>query len=440
MTATMIKLRFPVLLVLATVLVADMGLAGCASPAGSVTILGPWSDKDEEGKQFRHVLDAFEQRYGIHYNYVGTPAASQVLQSGVQKGTPPDIAVLPSPGDLATYRKDLTPLDGILGEDWTTGYSTQWQKLAKAGLDQLYAVPIRANLKGLVWYNVLHPPVLQPRGKLPSSFDELTAVRPGIVDGTPWCMGVSAQYASGWPGTDWIKDILLHQSGTQSYEKWASGELAWTSPEVKKAWQTWGDAVTRPGQLFGGPNAALLTDFGDAAKPMFDDRPGCLMEHQASFMSGFYSGYKGNPQPDSQFTFLDFTNQKGQPHEVAADLAGMFRDTPQARELIRFLISEQAQKKWPDVGAFSASTKVPATAYHNEVGRSIAATLAGTDPLCFDASDLMPATMRGAFYRAVLEYLSTSSPLDTLLGQLEQVHMRLLSDQSQWLNVACRSN
>jgi alpha-glucoside transport system substrate-binding protein len=430
---TMTRSRLPTLLVLPVIIAVIAGLAGCAgsTDAGRVSILGSWSGAEKD--QFHHALDAFTRQTGIQVDYIGSPAVAQVLQSDVQEGTPPDIAVLPSPGDLVRYRAELTPLDDIVGDNWTGGYSPQWQRLAKAGMDKLYAVPVQANVKGLVWFNRAHPP--QP---VPTSFDELMTLSRTVAagGGTPWCIGVSAQSTSGWPGTDWIEDILLHQSGTEVYQQWVAGTLPWTSPQVRQAWTTWGAVVTGPGQVRGGPKAALLTEFGDAARPMFADPPGCMMEHQASFMSGFYAGYDGNPRRDTDFDFfLPFGNAEAQPRAVSADLAGVFNDTPQARALIKFLVSKEAQRQWPAANAFSASTAVQPTEYGDQVARRIAAELTGTAPLCFDGSDLMPATMRGVFNRAVLEYLSDPARLDILLGQLDKIRAELPGDQ--WLTVAC---
>jgi alpha-glucoside transport system substrate-binding protein len=224
------------------------------------------------------------------------------------------------------------------------------------------------------------------------------------------------------------------------YQQWVAGNLPWHSDEVRLAWTTWGDLVTKPGQVLGGPKAALLTDFSDAARPMFAEPPGCLMEHQASFMSGFYGGYNQKLAPDKDFDFFSLPPFKAAaiqdpiPRPVSADLAGVFNDTPQAEALIRFLVSTPAQEKWPAVRAISANKQVPAVEY-DPLDRRIAADLTGSAPLCFDGSDLMPSTMRGAFYRAVLEYLADPGSLDNLLKDLDQVSAGIA--KNQWLHIAC---
>jgi len=63
--------------------------------------------------------------------------------------------------------------------------------------------------KSLVWY---------PKAKfdaagytIPTTWDEMLALSDQIVaDGdTPWCIGIESQAATGWPATDWRKDVML---------------------------------------------------------------------------------------------------------------------------------------------------------------------------------------------------------------------------------------
>jgi alpha-glucoside transport system substrate-binding protein len=68
------------------------------------------------------------------------------------------------------------------------------------------------------------------------------------------------------------------------------------------------------------------------------------------------------------------------------------------------------------------------------VSKNIAVIL-NKGPLCLDAADVMPATMRSAFYRAVLEYLNAPNRLDSLLDELEAVRHGIPT--GEWLNLAC---
>jgi alpha-glucoside transport system substrate-binding protein len=58
--------------------------------------------------------------------------------------------------------------------------------------------------------------------------------------------------------------------------------------------------------------------------------------------------------------------------------------------------------------------------YKNPVSKRIAQLLT-EQPLCLDASDVMPAEMADAFSRAVLEYLGDPGRLDDILQGLDRV-------------------
>ncbi|GAA2888169.1 ABC transporter substrate-binding protein [Streptosporangium fragile] len=416
-----------------------LAVAGCTPLTGNrtVSVLATWTGT--EADDFEKVLDAFSEKTGIRYEYTGTRALDETLQSNLRRGTPPHVAILSSTGDLARYARsgDLVPLGRVLSSARQDEYKRSWLLPLKG---EIYTVPIKVNLKSIIWYNPSRLP-----GPTPRSWEELLTRSRTIADRrqTPWCMGMRDTYSSGWPGTDWIEDILLHQAGPETYRQWAAGTLKWTSPEVENAWKTWGEIVATPGFVHEGPMAALLTDFGDAGRAMFADPPGCFLEHQASFITGVYRAEGGAggapeagrklPEPEKDFDFFPFPSfdrnggdPAGQPVVASADLAGMFNDTPEARELIEFLASEEAQRNWPGRrggGAFSVNRKVPPDAHHpdDRIGRRIAEALGSADAVCLDASDLMAPALRDAFNGAVLEYLHDPKRLRPLLAELDKV-------------------
>ncbi|MFC7111592.1 hypothetical protein ACFQQB_71105 [Nonomuraea rubra] len=118
----------------------------------------------------------------------------------------------------------------------------------------------------------------------------------------------------------------------------------------------------------------------------------------------------------------------------------MFNDTPQARELIRFLATRDAQLIWPSDphrggGAIMANETVDAAAYGDPISRKIAGIVHSDRPMCFDASDAMPPAMRNAFSRAVLEYLNDPGRLTGLLDKLDAIHAGI--PQTAWLDLPC---
>lgn len=431
----MIRIRRRVTALFIAVILTNAVLTACSAPgsAGSVSVLGPWIGEEE--RHFRQVLNTFERETGVQVVYQGTRALHEVLLSNVQKGTLPDIAILFSPGELGQYQHSgmLHRLDDIIAPQ-RDAYSKQWLELQKLGTDNLYGVVVKADLKNIIWFNthVAHP-TIQTWEQLVSFSDTIAK-----TGGTPWCMGMGSTPTSGWPGSDWIENILLHQFGTDVFQQWTSGALPWTSPQVRKAWEDWGRITATTGS-----RSALLTEFGDAGRPMFINPPGCFLDHQPSFIMVNYQTYDGAPKPGIDFDFFGFpgfasqpANAAGETFAVSADMASMFNNTPQARQLIRYLATDKAQEIWPRIGgSFSVNRNVQPNVYPDEVSKRIAQQLTTADTLCFDAADLMPATMRNAFYRAVLEYLNDPAQLDRLLQELDGVRQGIAREE--WLNVPC---
>jgi len=82
-------------------------------------------------------------------------------------------------------------------------YSEDWLKMAQVDGKQV-GIFIKASLKGPIWYN---PPAFNQvsGGTTPKTWNDLMQLSQKIADSgtTPWCIGLEAGAASGWPGTDW---------------------------------------------------------------------------------------------------------------------------------------------------------------------------------------------------------------------------------------------
>ena len=417
------------------------GLTGCGSARDGerVSVLAGWTG--QEGADFRALLARFTQRTGIAVDYVGTRDAGNVLAAGLKSGDPPDLAVVSDPDDLHDYAADgrAIALDDVVGRPaLERDYPAQWLELMRAGTPQVHALVVKATTKSLVWYS---PPALRAAGvPVPRDWDDVTALtaRARAAGIAPWCLGLESTSASGWPGTDWIEDLVLHGSGPTAYSDWARGRLAWTSPELRTAWQRFGQVV---GGLYGGPRRALLTGFADAGSPVLAQPPGCLLDHQASF--GLLSYGANGKRPGQDFAAVPFPQldpRWANAQEVGADFAALFRSTPQSRQLVAFLAGPDGQLpsvrtggSGPgDRGALSVHRGLAADAYGgNPIAASLAEVLSGRAKpfpdapgvvtLSFDASDLMPAAMRTAFYQAVLQFVADPSRLEAILAQLESV-------------------
>jgi alpha-glucoside transport system substrate-binding protein len=200
------------------------------------------------------------------------------------------------------------------------------------------------------------------------------------------------------------------------YDQWVAGELAWTSPEIKAAFETFGAALQ---DAHGGSNYIVTTNFGKAANPMFDDPPGCLLHHQASFITDFCKEQGG--AADGEFDFFpmpDINSEFAGAFTGAGDLFGLFSDKAAAKDLLKYLTTAEAQQIWVDRGgALSGNTKV--TKYPDDISQRSAEILTGAKIFRFDGGDLMPSALKADFFRAMVDYTEDPSQLDTILDRLD---------------------
>ncbi|MGB9376431.1 MAG: ABC transporter substrate-binding protein [Mycobacteriales bacterium] len=382
---------------------------------GSVSVVGSWSGAEQDS--FLAMIAPWEKTTGTKVKYTGSRDLSAQLTTGVASGNLPDLAGLPGPGSMKTFydKGALKSLDFVDYNKYASVTPPGFADLGKADDGKLIGIFTKAAVKGLVYYNTKGTYKPSPP---PKTLDELNAAtRKGPAK--QWCIGLESGAASGWPGTDWVEDIVLRQSGKDVYDKWVKGKQKWTSPEIKKAFQTFGDAVNNAN---GGPNYVTNTAFGKAANPMFAKPQGCLLHHQASFITDFFKNEAGAKEGDFDFfPFPDIDPANSGAVTGGGDLFGMFNDTPQARSLINYLLTPEAQAIWVKRGGFISGNKdVPVSDYPDAASKKAAEILQNAKTFRFDASDQMPAAMGDAFSKAMVAFAKDQGKLDSLLSSLDK--------------------
>jgi len=387
---------------------------------GVVTVFGVWSG--DELDNFKEVVYPFTEETGIGMAFEGTRDLAAVLTTRTEAGNPPDLAILPNPGQLvelaaAGHLVDLSTFVDM--EEMQSDYAQVWLDLASYD-GTFYGIFYKAADKSLVWYN---PAAFDAAGyEVPATWDELIALSDQIVadGGVPWCAGFESEAASGWPATDWIEDIMLRTAGPDVYDQWVNHEIPWTDPSIKTAWETFGEIATNEDYLYGGTTGALTIYFGDSPAPLFDDPPGCYMHRQASFITGFFPEGVVAGEDYDFFPFPEIDPTYGTPALGAADVIVMLNDTPDARALMQYLVTAEAQEIWAGLGGFlSPSKSVDLDVYPDDMTRKIAEALVGAEVFRFDASDLMPAAVgAGSFWTGTLDYVG-GEDVDSVLETIE---------------------
>ncbi len=380
----------------------------------SVTVIGTWGGTEQDA--FLAMVKPWEDQTGAKVKYTGTRDLNTVLTTGVASGVLPDLAGLPGPGQMTEWAASLVDLGSVL--DAATYKSETAAPLVDLGTvnGKLVGVFIKTAVKGLIWYD---PKTVDLSANPPATWD---ALQTAITDNkskaaAPWCTGVESGAASGWPGTDWIEDLVLRQAGPDVYNSWWQGKTKWTDPAIKTAWQTFGDVVANS---YGGGTTVNATNFANAGDPLFKTPPGCLFLHQASFITGL-GGFKTATSGTDYnfFPFPDINSQYSGAIEGAGDLFGMFHDTPAARSLMAYLVTAPAQDIWVKLGGALSANK-NATDYPDDISKRSAALITNARIFVFDASDLMPTAMNNAFWSGIVKYVQHPDQLDAILADLDK--------------------
>jgi len=396
----------------AALVLAACSTGGDDASAKEVTVVGTWGGSEQES--FLAMVAPWEEETGNTVKYTGSRGLGAYLTTAVQSGTLPDLAGLPGPGEMAEFAQQgaLRPLDEVLDlETYRSQTSPAFVELGTVD-GNIVAVFIKSALKGLIWYNTG-----TFTGEPPTTWDEVMATDPGSAESL-WCVGLESGADSGWPGTDWIEDIVLRQSGPDVYDAWVAGTHQWSTPEIRSAFEAFGDVLD---SSYGGTTFVNSTNFGSGANPMFEDPPGCLFHHQASFITDFFKEQGG--AVDGEFDFFpmpDMNAEYAGAFTGAGDLFGLFSDKPAAQDLLKYLVTPEAQQIWVDRGgALSGNTEV--TTYPDEVSQRSAETLGSAEIFRFDGGDLMPLAMKAAFFRAMVDFTENQGNLDTILAGLDEV-------------------
>src|SRR5437868_2615188 len=430
--------------ILAAMAIVVLGVTACGTSntaggkiGGTVHILGTWSGAEKDS--FDAVMKPFTDQTGVKISFEATRDLDAILQTKVSAGNPPDVTAAPGIGTLIKMAKagQVISLENKLDmSQLNANYGSDWINLGKFNgkLITLYAW---ASLKGLVWYD---PKAFQAKGyQVPKTWDELTTLTNRIKadGGKPWCVALESQAASGWPGSDWVKEIVLSQSGPSVYDNWSQGKQKWTSTEIKQSWQTWGQQILGPGgsNVYGGPQYMRATTFGDGGQGLFTTPPKCYMFNQGSFITSFFDGYTPKPTAGTDYAVFplpDVNTANAGAHVVAGDAFVITKDTPQARALLKYLAAATAQDIWVKRGGgkIAVNKQVKLSDYPDAISKNEAETVVNTKIARYDAGDLMPSDMRDAYWSAVLQFVQNQGQLDSILAHLDQVQQTAYASAS----------
>jgi alpha-glucoside transport system substrate-binding protein len=412
------------------VLTAASVLAACGSSGSdanskTVTI---WSSIDQPVQDgLNQVLTKEAKAKGITVKWQKVDNINQLIMQKIQAKDTPDIAFIPQPGVVGDIvkRHAAFPLDDVV--DMSTLKSSMLPGTLGPGTinGKLYGLLVSTNVKSLVYYpkkawaSAGYTPPTDLTG-LEQLTDKIKS------DGnTPWCMGIEADTATGWPATDWFEDLIMRLDGPDAYNDWVSHKIKFDSPEVKKAAAEFEKLLFTSGNVLGGRKAIPSTNFGTAGNPMFaTPKPKCWMYRQGSFITGFFpKAVTSNVDANvGVFYFPPAAGSTDKPVLGGGDLATMLTNNKSTKTVMKFL----SQTNIGEVAAGNGSTFISphkdfdVSKYPNQTTKIVAGIANSATTVLFDGSDQMPGEVgAGSFWKDMTSWIAGQESLDAALKSID---------------------
>ncbi|MCT9820881.1 ABC transporter substrate-binding protein [Microbacterium sp. W1N] len=419
-----------------------MALAGCSGGPGStgggddasgggdnvVTVYGTIADTEAE--LLEQSWADWEEENDIDIQYESSKEFEAQIAVRAQGGNAPDLAIFPQPGLMADIanRDYLKPAPQAVADNVAEGWTEDWANYGTVD-GTLYGAPLMASVKGWIWYS---PSMFAEKGyEVPTDWQgmlDLTAKIQADSGKAPWCIGFGSDAATGWPGTDWIEDLVLRQSGTDVYDQWVANEIPFTDPQIKSAFDEFGKIALNPQYVnagFGDVASIVTTPFGDTATALASGE--CALHHQASFFDGFITDAGATVAEDGDiWAFLMPPFEAGGEAEGdvvtgGGEIVAAFDDSEATQKVQEYLSSaDWANSRVKLGGVISANKGLdPANASSKILSAAIEILQSDTTTFRFDASDLMPGAVgAGSFFKGMIDWVNGSST-DTVLEQIE---------------------
>jgi len=421
--------------------IATIVLAGCAEggddsgDSGSVegeTVNISGGITGTQADDMQKTFDEYSKESGITVKYTGDKAFEGNIVTKVQGGDAPDIAIVPQPGLLRTLvgTGEVKEAPDAVVKNVDANWSPDWKSYGTID-DVFYAAPMLANIKGYVWYS---PAKFAEWGvEIPKTWDELIALTDTIEQksgGPAWCAGFESGDASGWPGTDWIEDLVLRNSGADVYDQWVAGDVKFTDPEIKEAFDAVGEILLDPASVnagFGDVASINSTAFANVAAPVADGT--CPMTHQASFLSANFLDVKTAdgevpvvaPDGDVYAFVLPGYEEGAATIEVGGEFVTAFSDDAATQQVLEYMSSpEYADALVTNGGVISANLNAdPSLASSEFLTEAMTLLQDENTTVRFDASDLMPSTVgSGSFWKGMVSWID-GKDTETVLSDIQ---------------------
>lgn len=377
----------------------------------------------------------FEQAWADFTECVGITIDFEVIEEfevqlpiRIADGNPPDLAVVAGPRLLERLVRGGGPVPAPPATQ--ANVDKYWNPAWKAygTVDgTFFSAPLGTNMKSLVWYS---PKNFAEWGfEVPATWDDLFETSDAMVAAgvKPWCGGIEAGSATGWPAADWLAQVMLRMYGGEAYDRWVEHNLLFASPQVLGAMEVLSSWMRDPAHVnggFGGPETVATTTVADVGQSILDGSCGMLqMDWRFSaYWKALDASAKVTEDGDVFAFYLpEMSEEFPSPVLVDGTFVVALSDRDETRLVQTYLSSPIfAQSRAAQGGWVSANDAVPQNAFADPIDRLAFELLSRPEiTLRYSASDLMPPQVGWNAFRS--DMTSWFAGLKGMLQTLEDI-------------------
>jgi alpha-glucoside transport system substrate-binding protein len=394
------------------------------APAGgggkTINVAASWGGSERDA--FLAVVDAFIKKTGIQVNYESMRQnEGAILRTRVAAGNPPDIALEPRPGEVAEFARagNLIDLTTFLSkDDLSKAFNQGYLDVGNVDGKQVGFV-WKANSKSTFWYRAAD---FKTNGWTPpKNMDEFVALADKIKAAGKTPMATDG--GSGWVLTDYLENLVIRHTTSQKYnDLYVSHKVAWTDPDVKAALNDY-VKFFKPGYQVGDAQGVLAGQFPAMIAQVFGPTPKAQMLYEGGFVSVLVQDVNKNIKPIDEMNFSIFPQadpKMGDPVMGGGDVAVMFKDTPEGRQFLQYIISPEAANVFAATNTISPNKQIDTSKFTNPLAKQEYQQLANASVFVFDGSDLAPSAFGGDHLFTELQKLvQHPDQVDTIATELE---------------------
>lgn len=384
----------------------------------TINVAASWGGSERDA--FLAVIDAFTAKTGIQVNYESMRQnEGAILRTRVAAGNPPDIALEPRPGEVAEFARagNLTDLS-FMKDDLTKAFNQGYLDVGNVDGKQVGFV-WKANSKSTFWYRAAD---FKANGwTMPKNMDEAVALFDKIKAAGKTPMATDG--GSGWVLTDYLENLAIRHMPTQKYnDLFVSHKVAWTDADVKAALTDF-TKFFKPGYQVGDAAGVLAGQFPAGIAQVFGPTPKAEMFYEGGFVSVLVLDVNKTIKPIDEMNFSIFPQanpQYGDPVMGGGDVAVMFKDTPEGRQFLQYIISAEAANVFAATNTISPNKQIDTTKFTNPLAKQEYQQLANAPAFVFDGSDLAPSAFGGDHLFTELQKLvQQPDQVDSIANELE---------------------